>query len=154
MHYLLNNAGVRAYTYDKKDLTDELILELTDNGNDSYTALFTAEDGKGHSDKKKIKVKVVRKDFFAFEGAEDCTVTGSAIGISREDGEEVAKEAVKRYVEGLGITASVISSGEVVVPAVTEIVVRDYKYYVTLTATDQDKNTQSVVFCVTVSIME
>ena len=105
-------------------------------------------------DKKKIKVKVVRKDFFAFEGAEDCTVTGSAIGISREDGEEVAKEAVKRYVEGLGITASVISSGEVVVPAVTEIVVRDYKYYVTLTATDQDKNTQSVVFCVTVSIME
>ncbi len=154
MHYLLNNAGVRAYTYDKKDLTDELILELTDNGNDSYTALFTAEDGKGHSDKKKIKVKVVRKDFFAFEGAEDCTVTGSAIGISQEDGEEVAKEAVKRYVEGLGITASVISSGEVVVPAVTEIVVRDHKYYVTLTATDQNKNTQSVVFCVTVSIME
>ena len=154
MHYLLNQAGFKAYTYDKKDLTDELLLELTENGNDTYTAVLSVSDGKGHSVKKKVKVTVVRKDFFAFEGAEDRTVTGAAIGIAPDDEEDSAKEAVKSYVEGLGITASNLLSGEVVVPSVTDITVRNDKYYVTLTAIDQDKNTQTAVLCVTVSFEE
>ena len=154
MHYLLNQAGFKAYTYDKKNLTDAILLELTDKGNDSYTATLSVSDGKGHSAKKKVKVTVKRKDFFAFEGAEDRTVTGAAIGIYEGEEEEVAKEAVKSYVEGLGITASQLISGELVVPSVTEIVVRENKYYVTLTAEDQEKNAQTTVLCVTVSFEE
>lgn len=154
MHYLLNQAGFKAYTYDKKNLTAELLLELTENGNDSYTATFSVSDKKGHSAKKKVKVRVVRKDFFTFEGAEDMTVTGAAIGISPDTEEDIAKEAVKDYVEKLGITASQLLSGEIVVPSVTDITVRGNKYYVTLTATDQDKNTQTTVLCVTVSFEE
>lgn len=154
MHYLLNQAGFRAYTYDKRDLTDELLLELKENGEDSYTAVFSVSDGKGHSAKKKVKVKVVRKDFFIFEGAEDRTVSGAAIGMNADAEEDSAKEAVKSYVEGLGITASSLLSGEVVVPSVTDIIVRNDKYYVTLTAIDQDKNTQTAVLCVTVSFEE
>lgn len=39
-------------------------------------------------------------------------------------------------------------------PSVTEIVVRENKYYVTLTAEDQEKNAQTTVLCVTVSFEE
>lgn len=148
-HYLIAQAGITAVTYDKKDLTSGLVLELTEKGNDSYIAAFTVEDGAGHSAKKKIKVTVNRKDFFVFEGVEDLVVTGAAIGVSQSDAQETITEAVKAYVEGLNITATAIS-GEMVVPVVSNIALKDNKYTITLTATDKEKHTQTVVLRITV----
>lgn len=149
-HYLLQQAGITAATYDKKDLTSQLMLELTEDGSDSYTAVFTVEDQAGHSAKKTIKVTVNRKDFFEFHGVEDQVVTGGAIGVSQSDTQEVVAEAVKVYVEELGITATDLS-GEIVIPVVSNVTLKDNKYIVTITATDKNKYTQTATIRVTVT---
>lgn len=66
-HYLLDKAGVTAQTYDRKDLTSQLVLELKENGIDQYTAVFTVEDNAAHSAQKTVKVIIKRNDFASSE---------------------------------------------------------------------------------------
>jgi len=153
-HYLLNQAGVMAKTYKNADLTDKMMLQLVEKGNDKYIAIFTVEDNKGHSARKTVKVTVKRKDFFAFHGASDLTVTDEALGISRKDNRETVAEAVKVYVASLGITATNLFDQATVLAEVRKVTEKNGKYLVTLAATDSKNHTQTKVIRVTVAFAE
>lgn len=148
-HYLLDKAGITAKTYDGKNLTSQLVLELTENGNDQYTAVVTVEDAKKHSAKKTVKVTVKRKDFMTFQNITELTVSGSAIQVTESDTTETVQAAVQKYVEELKITAT-DASGNTVAAEVSSVVWKDKKYLVTLTAVDAEKHSQTTVIKVTV----
>ena len=148
-HYLLDKAGITAKTYDGKNLTSQLVLELTEYGNDQYTAVVTVEDAKKHSAKKTVKVTVKRKDFMTFQDITELTVSGSAIQVTESDTTETVQAAVQKYVEELKITAT-DASGNTVAPEVSSVVWKDKKYLVTLTAVDAEKHSQTTVIKVTV----
>ena len=60
--YLLDKAGYKAITSELRDVTAEIMLELTEKENDAYTALLTVGDGAGHVAALEVQITLTKSE--------------------------------------------------------------------------------------------
>lgn len=66
--YLLDKAGYKAVTSEQKDLSDEIVIELTEKENNTYTAILTVSDDAGHTAVLQVQITIKNPDAGLSEG--------------------------------------------------------------------------------------
>lgn len=59
--YLLDKAGYKAVTSDQRDVTGQIMLELSEKENGAYLALLTVDDGAGHAASLEVQITVEKE---------------------------------------------------------------------------------------------